>query len=74
MEFNMEIDQIINLFKAAFIKMKEASYQSHSGHWDPEGTGGENCPECIDAREKREAANKLFDQAKEAYNKSLNLT
>lgn len=49
--------QVTQLNKACDL-YKEASYQSHSGHWDREGTGGRHCPECIRARELRDLADK----------------
>ena len=55
--------QIFDLMEAAFLKMKEASYQSHSGHWNREGTRGLNCPECIRANKLRKEACDLFDRA-----------
>ena len=57
-------DQIFELMEQAFEKMKEASFQSHYGHWDREGTRGLNCPECIRAKELRHEAAELMDQAK----------
>jgi len=47
----------------AFLLMRDASFQSHSGHWDKEGTGGRNCPECIRSRELREEADMMFAEA-----------
>lgn len=35
---------------------KDASYQSHNGHWDTTGGGGSGCPQCIRAHELRDKA------------------
>jgi hypothetical protein len=42
--------------------LKEASNQSHNGHWDKEGNSGRTCPECIRARELRDKADKLLGE------------
>jgi hypothetical protein len=47
----------------AFQIMRDASFQSHYGHWDRDGTGGLNCPECIRSRELRERADELAQAA-----------
>jgi hypothetical protein len=39
-----------NAYRIAY----QATYQSHSGHWDKTGGSGAGCPECIRAREARE--------------------
>lgn len=39
-----------NAYRIAY----QATYQSHSGHWDKTGQHGAGCPECIRAREARE--------------------
>lgn len=39
-----------NAYRIAY----QATYQSHSGHWDKTGQHGAGCPECIYAREARE--------------------
>lgn len=41
---------------------REASIQSHSRHWDNTMQGGLGCPECIQARELREKADKLLEE------------
>jgi len=38
---------------------REASFQSHSGHWDKTGGSGTGCPECIRANGLREQADAL---------------
>lgn len=53
----------VDLYKQAYQKMREASLQSHYGHWDGKGTGGQNCPECVKSRELRSEADALFDEA-----------
>ena len=55
--------QVMELYEQAFLKMRKASFQSHNGHWDMQGTGGANCPECIRAREYRIEADGIFDKA-----------
>jgi hypothetical protein len=50
----------------AYEIMREASFQSHSGHWDPQRTGGQNCPECIRSRTLREKADSLASAALKA--------
>ena len=59
--------QVVEFYEEAFSKMREASFQSHSGHWDMEGTGGKNCPECIRANKLRHEADALFDRARNLY-------
>lgn len=39
---------------------KNASYQSHNGHWDMTMQGGKGCPECIRARELRVKADEIL--------------
>lgn len=39
---------------------KNASYQSHNGHWDMTMQGGAGCPECIRARELRVKADEIL--------------
>ena len=41
---------------------RKASFQSHSGHWDMQGTMGKNCPECIMADETRAKANAIMEE------------
>lgn len=63
-EVKMSIElQIIELLKKAYDKMKDASYQSHNGHWDSMGTRGANCPECNRANKLRKEAAISFDLA-----------
>lgn len=59
-EYKAYID---DLFEAMTI-FREASYQSHNGHWDKEGTHGVNCPECIRARALREKAEAILTRTK----------
>ena len=56
---------VIAKLKDAFQIMEAASYQSHSGHWDREGTRGRNCPECTRANRLRTEANNIFTAALE---------
>jgi len=56
-------NQTIESLKKAYKTLREASFQSHDGHWDPEGTHGQNCPECIRARKIRQEADEIFDSA-----------
>jgi len=56
-------EQITGLYRKAYEKMSEAADQSHTGHWDLQGTHGRNCPECIRTRELRREADALFDRA-----------
>ncbi len=48
------------IFEAAYNRAYKGTYQSHNGHWDREGTGGVNCPECIRANEAREDCQKII--------------
>ena len=41
--------------------LRDASYQSHSGHWDATQQGGAGCPECIRARELRDKADAIMN-------------
>jgi len=42
---------------------RAASLQGHSSHWDPEGTGGRNGPECIRADKLRKQAHAIAAEA-----------
>lgn len=57
--------QVIDLLKKACSLYKNASYQNHSGHWDPTGRSGGGCPECRRARILRDEADILVLQARE---------
>lgn len=57
--------QVIDLLEKACSLYKSASYQSHSGHWDPTGRSGGGCPECIRARTLRDEADALVLEARE---------
>lgn len=56
----MNTDLMIKAYKM----MKDASYQSHDGHWDYTGEHGKNCRECERANKLRNEADKLFEEAK----------
>lgn len=56
----MNIDLMIKAYKL----MKEATFQSHIGHWDRTGESGKNCPECIKADNLRNEADRLFEESK----------
>lgn len=45
-----QLGTYIEVFQRAY----KATYQSHTGHWDRQGTRGANCPECRRAQEARE--------------------
>lgn len=53
------IERIAEL-EAACKLYREASIQSHSGHWDREMTHGLNCPVCQRARELRKEADAIL--------------
>jgi hypothetical protein len=55
-----EANEKLEKIKKACELYKEASYQSHSGHWDSTGQHGAGCPECIRARELRDKADKIL--------------
>lgn len=57
--------QVIDLLEKACFLYKNASYQNHSGHWDPTGRSGGGCPECMRAALLRSEADTLFIQAQE---------
>lgn len=57
--------QVIDLLKKACSLYKNASYQNHSGYWDPTGPSGGGCPECIRAMTLRSDADALVLQARE---------
>ena len=42
---------------------RDASLQGHSSHWDPQRTGGLNCPECIRADKLRTQADSMVAEA-----------
>lgn len=54
------MDEHFKLLKEAFLIMKNASYQSHTGHWDIQGTHGANCPECLRANQLRKEASEKW--------------
>lgn len=45
-----------NAYRIAY----QATFQSHTGHWDATGQHGAGCPECIRAREARENCDKAL--------------
>lgn len=57
--------QVIDLLEKACFLYKNASYQNHSGHWDPTGRLGGGCPECKRARILRDEADILVLQARD---------
>ena len=57
--------QVIDLLKKACSLYKSASYQNHSGHWDPTGRSGGGCPECMRAMTLRSDADALVLQARD---------
>ena len=64
LEVTMSVEkQIILLLQKAYHTMEQAACQSHSGHWDKEGTHGANCPECIRATELTKTARTDYEQA-----------
>ena len=46
--------------KQAAALFREASFQSHSSHWDSHGTNGANCPACSKASSLRRQADDLL--------------
>ena len=63
MRIDDRVRKIMNIYR-------EASFQSHAGHWDSSGTGGANCQECIRARRLRSQADKLLDDLLEEEEKN----
>lgn len=62
-EQRAEIEQLeakIARLREALELYKNASYQSHNGHWDMTMQGGVGCPECIRARELRVKADEIL--------------
>ncbi len=55
--------KLLSKWREAFLLMKLASVQSHSGHWDWTGQHGAGCKECIRAMKQREEANAIADEA-----------
>lgn len=68
------MEHIYSLLCEAYQKMKKASYQAHDSHWDREGTGGLNCPECLRARSLRKEAEKIYTRAIVLKNKIENMS
>jgi hypothetical protein len=66
--------EILKKLEGAFSLMRDASFQSHGGHWDSEGTGGKNCPECLRARELRNEATEAFYKEFDLFEKILSDT
>jgi hypothetical protein len=54
----------VQLMIQAYSLMKQATFQSHTGHWDHKGTCGANCYECKRADELRNEADRLFEESK----------
>ncbi len=54
------------LLEAAIDKLRQASFQSHNGHFDMTRQGGRGCPECIRARKLRDQAEELLCAWREA--------
>lgn len=50
-------------YEEAFRIAYQATHQSHTGHWDMQGTHGANCPECRRAAEAREECDKVIRNA-----------
>ena len=48
----------------AYKLMRDATFQPHTGHWDPKGTSGLNCYECNRADKLRSEADRLFEESK----------
>ena len=57
--------QVIDLLTQACTLYKSASFQRHSGHWDPTGRSGGGCPECMRAMTLRDEADALVLQARD---------
>ena len=53
----------IDLLTKACRMYREATFQSHSGHWDKTMQHGLGCEECIRAHKLREQADKMFHDA-----------
>ena len=62
-----DLERCVDLFRQAMAIYREASYQSHSGHWDATMRGGAGCPQCIRADELRGRAMRLEKEAIELY-------
>lgn len=56
--------QAIKLYERAISLMREATLQSHTGHWDSQGTGGLNCQECIKAGKLRKEDDEMCKRAR----------
>lgn len=55
--------RLLENYKQAYLIMREATYQSHNGHWDSTMQHGAGCPECIRARGLRAKADKILGNA-----------
>lgn len=55
--------QLVGLLRQACEIYRDASYQSHTGHWDSTMQHGAGCPECIRARKLRAKADAIMEQA-----------
>ena len=51
-----------NAYRIAY----QATFQSHTGHWDATGQHGAGCSECIRAREARENCDKVLREGADA--------
>lgn len=56
-----ELVEAHDRYKEACKLYREASIQSHNGHWDGTMRGGLGCPECLRAKELRQRADKLLE-------------
>jgi len=54
------MDEKIEAMREAIAVLRQASSQSHSGHWDSTMQHGAGCPECIRARELRDKASAIL--------------
>lgn len=57
--------RIVQRMNEAIQLYRDASFQSHSDHWDTTRQGGKGCPECIRANKLRDAADKIMDGVEE---------
>lgn len=61
----MDKDSIIRLLLGACSIYKSASFQDHSGHWDPTMRRGDGCPECKRAQRLRAEADAIMNRVNE---------
>lgn len=62
-EENERLTAEVSAYRRAYEIAREATLQSHSGHWDPTGGSGSGCSECQRARNARAECDEILASA-----------